>query len=65
MANNNNQDKLIAKIVRLKQLEADNHRAARRFIASNHSMPEAWKWPEQRVREFITSLRRQLEALRS
>ena len=61
----NNQEKLVARIVRLKELAVGDHRAARRFIASNYRLPEAWDWPEERVRRFLTDERLHLEALRT
>jgi len=57
-------EKLIARIVDLKELEVGDHRMARRWIAWNYDMREAWQWPEERVREFIRKERRHLEALR-
>jgi len=61
MANNN--EELIARIVKLKHLEVGDHRMARRYIADNHPLPEVWHWPEERVRNFIREARRTLESL--
>jgi len=57
-------DRLIAHIVELQDLEKGDHRMARRWIAWNYDMREAWQWPEERVREFIRQERRRLESLR-